>query len=330
MEEDDPYESLPPTTTMSTHMVAGAAAGIMEHVVMYPVDCVKTRMQCLVPDPNANYRSVIDALYRIVRHEGYMYTVRGINVVMYGAGPAHALYFAMYEKVKHALSKPHRSNHLVHGIAGIAATVMHDAVMTPIEVIKQRMQIYNSPYKTCTECGRTVLRLEGMHAFYRSYFTQLVMNVPFQALHFVTYEECQDWLNPDRQYNPLTHMVSGGLAGAVAAYVTSPLDVCKTLLNTQEKCAIGKGKTSVSGLFHAFKVVYTFRGMAGFFSGSSARIIYQVPSTAISWSVYEFFKFAITRRNEQGDGYLAGSEAVMLHAAAPTPEVVTTVAEPVS
>ena len=199
-----------------------------------------------------------------------------------------------------------------------------------LPVIKQRMQIYNSPYKTCTECGRTVLRLEGMHAFYRSYFTQLVMNVPFQALHFVTYEECQDWLNPDRQYNPLTHMVSGGLAGAVAAYVTSPLDVCKTLLNTQEKCAIGKGKTSVSGLFHAFKVVYTFRGMAGFFSGSSARIIYQVPSTAISWSVYEFFKFAITRRNEQGDGYLAGSEAVMLHAAAPTPEVVTTVAEPVS
>jgi len=79
---------------------------------------LQTRMQCLVPDPNANYRSVIDALYRIVRHEGYMYTVRGINVVMYGAGPAHALYFAMYEKVKHALSKPHRSNHLVHGESG--------------------------------------------------------------------------------------------------------------------------------------------------------------------------------------------------------------------
>ena len=43
MEEDDPYEALPPTTTMTTHMVAGAAAGIMEHVVMYPVDCVKVR-----------------------------------------------------------------------------------------------------------------------------------------------------------------------------------------------------------------------------------------------------------------------------------------------
>ena len=72
-------------------------------------------MQCLVPDPNANYRSVVDALYRIVRYEGYAHTVRGINVVLYGAGPAHALYFAMYEKVKHKLARPNRSNHLVHG-----------------------------------------------------------------------------------------------------------------------------------------------------------------------------------------------------------------------
>jgi Mitochondrial carrier protein len=39
--------------------------------------------------------------------------------------------------------------------------------------------------------------------------------------------------NPDRSYNPLCHVVSGGVSGAVAAAVTTPLDVCKTLLNTQ-------------------------------------------------------------------------------------------------
>ena len=156
-----------------------------------------------------------------------------------------------------------------------------------------------------------------MRAFYRSYFTQLVMNIPFQSLHFITYEQCQEWLNPNRQYSPMTHVISGGLAGAIAAYVTSPLDVCKTLLNTQEKCAIGKGKSSVSGLLHAFKVVYRFRGFAGFFSGSSARIIFQVPSTAIAWSVYEFIKFTITRHGQQADDYIAaGSEVVVLHAAA--------------
>ena len=35
------YESLPDDSTLATHLVAGAAAGIMEHSVMYPFDCVK-------------------------------------------------------------------------------------------------------------------------------------------------------------------------------------------------------------------------------------------------------------------------------------------------
>ena len=39
--DEGDYESLSPTCGMSTHMLAGAAAGIMEHCVMYPVDCVK-------------------------------------------------------------------------------------------------------------------------------------------------------------------------------------------------------------------------------------------------------------------------------------------------
>ena len=35
------YEALPPTVSTSTHMMAGALAGIMEHCVMYPIDSVK-------------------------------------------------------------------------------------------------------------------------------------------------------------------------------------------------------------------------------------------------------------------------------------------------
>ena len=34
------YESLP-TNKLSVHMMAGAAAGMAEHCIVYPVDCVK-------------------------------------------------------------------------------------------------------------------------------------------------------------------------------------------------------------------------------------------------------------------------------------------------
>ena len=100
-------------------------------------------------------------------------------------------------------------------------------------MVKQRLQMYNSPYRSMTHCILSVFRAEGMGAFYRSYGTQLVMNIPFQCAHFVVYEAMQNASNPDRSYNPLCHVVSGGVSGAVAAAVTTPLDVCKTLLNTQ-------------------------------------------------------------------------------------------------
>ena len=84
-------------------------------------------------------------------------------------------------------------------------------------MVKQRVQMFNSPYRGVVDCVGATLRREGPGAFYRSYTTQLTMNVPFQALHFMTYEYLQELLNPHRHYDPSSHMVSGALAGAIAA-----------------------------------------------------------------------------------------------------------------
>ncbi|XP_035981941.1 mitoferrin-2-like [Fundulus heteroclitus] len=174
-----------------------------------------------------------------------------------------------------------------------------------LPVVKQRMQMYKSPYRGVLDCVRAVWQREGPGAFYRSYPTQLTMNVPFQVLHFMTYEYLQELLNPHRQYNPSSHMLSGGLAGAIAAATTTPLDVCKTLLNTQESQALSSSGQSqgahrrISGLVHAFRTVYRLGGLQGFFKGVQARVIYQMPSTAISWSVYEFFKYGLTKHQHE-------------------------------
>ncbi|KAK0152164.1 Mitoferrin-1 [Merluccius polli] len=298
---DGDYESLPPHVSMTTHMTAGAVAGILEHTVMYPVDSVKTRMQSLQPDPKAQYRGVYEALKRIIQTEGLFRPLRGLNITMLGAGPAHALYFACYEQAKRSLSDvfQNRGNcHLANGLAGSIATVLHDAVMNPAEVVKQRMQMYNSPYRGLWDCVQTLTRTEGPRAFYRSYSTQLTMNIPFQAVHFITYELMQERLNPHRNYHPGSHIASGAVAGAVSAAITTPLDVCKTLLNTQENVALDSMRVSghLTGMANAFRTVYQLGGPAAFFKGVQARVIYQMPSTAIAWSVYEFFKYFMTKQ----------------------------------
>lgn len=165
-------------------------------------------------------------------------------------------------------------------------------------VIKQRMQMFNSPYRNCSQCMIEIARAEGVRAFYRSYPTQLTMNVPFQIVHFMTYDISQDLLNVERKYDPKTHVLSGALAGAIAATCTMPLDVCKTLLNTQECCS-GRHSPYISGLSAAFRTVYEYQGISGYFRGLIARVIFQIPSTAISWSVYEFFKFFISQKTNE-------------------------------
>lgn len=296
--DDNPYESLPSNVRAATHMMAGAAAGLLEHTIMYPIDCVKTRMQALQPDPRARYKGVVDGLSQILRGEGIWNTIRGINAVVGGAGPAHALYFSCYEHIKRKMMMCGGNQQMANVFAAFGATVLHDAVMNPADVIKQRMQMFNSPYRNCSQCMIEIARAEGVRAFYRSYPTQLTMNVPFQIVHFMTYDISQDLLNVERKYDPKTHVLSGALAGAIAATCTMPLDVCKTLLNTQECCS-GRHSPYISGLSAAFRTVYEYQGISGYFRGLIARVIFQIPSTAISWSVYEFFKFFISQKTNE-------------------------------
>lgn len=61
-------------------------------------------MQSLNPNPKAAYRSVPEALYKMVKHEGLFRPIKGVSAVIVGAGPAHALYYSCYEKMKRVLS----------------------------------------------------------------------------------------------------------------------------------------------------------------------------------------------------------------------------------
>lgn len=83
----------------------------------------QTRMQSLQPEPAARYKNVMDALHRIVATEGVWRPMRGLNATAVGAGPAHALYFACYEKLKRTLSDvihPGANSHLANGITKYA------------------------------------------------------------------------------------------------------------------------------------------------------------------------------------------------------------------
>ena len=58
-----------------------------------------------------------------------------MHVVALAAGPAHALYFSCYERMKILLSGTSQAGHnpLANGFAGCFATLLHDALMVPAD-----------------------------------------------------------------------------------------------------------------------------------------------------------------------------------------------------
>ncbi|KAJ2927815.1 hypothetical protein H1R20_g9279, partial [Candolleomyces eurysporus] len=293
MAEEPDYEALPANAGLAVNMLAGALAGISEHAVMFPIDSIKTRMQVFATSPVAVYSGVGNAFTRISATEGMRALWRGVSSVALGAGPAHALHFGTLEAVKELAGGNEAGNQvLATSLAGASATIVSDAFMNPFDVIKQRMQLHKSEYRSLLTCARSIYRTEGLTAFYISYPTTLAISIPFNAIQFTVYEHIKRYLNPRGEYSPGSHIVAGGIAGAVAAGVTTPLDVAKTILQTRGS-ATDPEVRSVRGMGDALKIIWKKDGLRGFSRGMTPRILTVMPSTALCWLSYEFFKAAI-------------------------------------
>ena len=290
------------------HMFAGAFAGTMEHTVMFPVDTVKTRMQLVAAASSSSSASasltsstssinmikstIPNAIRSILKTDGVKGLYRGVVAGGLGAGPAHAVYFATYEygKKMFRLNPRASSSSSAYGefvadaSAGALATIVGDAVQTPLDTVKQRMQMQlggNCPsevkamsgegiggggssssrismnsisssssnttgpaatrkFKSAFDALRTIVRNEGAHVLYRSYPTTLIMNVPFTAIHVGLYESAKRALKIEEEDEGFrTQFLAGGFAGGIAGFLTTPMDVVKTRMQTHCEVALG-------------------------------------------------------------------------------------------
>ncbi len=233
MSEDDlEWEDNPGNIPFHVHMIAGSFAGLCEHITIFPIDTLKTHLQCercgaISPLTTWNCAS------KLVKNEGIMRLWRGVTAMFAGCIPAHAMYFSIFEFMKVRLGMNNDTHQpLRAAFAGASASFGHDIFMTPFDVIKQRMQL--GYYKNMIHCTQTILKYEGIKAFYRSFPTTLIMNIPYGCIMVAVNESARKILNPSNtKYNITSSMLAGSIAGSIAAVLTNPLDVIKTRLQTQ-------------------------------------------------------------------------------------------------
>ncbi len=56
---------------------------------------------------------------------------------------------------------------MASSISGVIATLAHDACSTPIDTIKQRLQLNSRPYKGVFDCVAQTVKKDGIGALYK-------------------------------------------------------------------------------------------------------------------------------------------------------------------
>lgn len=292
------------------HAVAGSLAGVTEHVCMYPLDTVKTHMQVFRP-PGSPAVQISDVIRSITRERGAMGFMRGCSAIASGCVPAHIALFSSYEYAKKRLLNDEATHEPGKAaLCGAVGTLCHDLILTPMDVVKQRMQL--GCHRGVGDCLRTVLRLEGLNGLYRSMPTTLAMNVPFGSVMVASNESLKLSLGirqPARQEDAKAalpwYFLSAGLSGALASAATQPLDVVKTRLQTQDILVDPWGSSGArveafsshsrrapkySGLLSAAGTILREEGWLALYRGALPRMLLAVPSAAMCWGTYETAK----------------------------------------
>lgn len=216
---------------------------------------------------------------------------------MIGCIPAHALYFSAYEAVKLSNTRPDGTLPYWAGLlAGAAAVVGHDFIMTPLDTIKQRLQLGH--YTGMRQAALEMMKHEGTFSLVRSLPVTLLTNIPYGSIMVSTNEVCKSALSPDKHEQPslAVYLVSSAMGGMVASFCTTPLDRIKTVLQIQQLQPVycerygscpKVSTTERVEVVQAIQRIWKQEGVRGLFKGSLPRMLSHTPAVAISWTSYE-------------------------------------------
>jgi solute carrier family 25 iron transporter 28/37 len=244
---------------------------------------------------------------------------RGVQAILIGCIPAHALYFSAYEMVKTATLDPSTGQVTTYGsaLAGAAAVLAHDMILAPLDTVKQRLQLGH--YRGLTHAMETMIRSEGTISLYRSFPVTLATNIPYGMVMVGTNEFLKkQWVAEGDKLSLSVTLGASSIAGFMAAASTTPLDRIKTYLQTQQltpACSItnvtppdscplaaaGNKKLVVANWQQAAVRIYQTEGMIGFFRGMAPRLLSHTPAVAISWTTYETAKQYLTQIEWEGN-----------------------------
>lgn len=277
----------------------GSIAGCIGATVVYPIDLVKTRMQA--QKHKSMYDNSFDCFKKIIKNEGFKGLYSGLAAQLVGVAPEKAIKLTVNDLVRKIGTDDFGKITMGWEIgAGMSAGACQVIFTNPLEIVKIRLQMQGGrstkilgpgeiPHKKLS-AGQIVKQL-GAKGLYKGATACLLRDVPFSAIYFPTYANLKKFLfgfdpndpNKVHKLDSWQLLLAGALAGAPAAFFTTPADVIKTRLQVESKSHDIKYR----GITHAFSVILKEEGVGAFFKGSIARVFRSSPQFGFTLASYE-------------------------------------------
>ncbi len=280
-------------------LLASATAGAVSKIAFHPIDTAKSQVQA------GKNSSAWKAFMDTYRTNGLKGLYRGIGAVLVGGTPAVMIYLTTYEITKNKFDSINYPlpEFVKHFSAGMFAEACSCSIFVPVDVIKERLQVYQTLsvtkssysdkgmiYKNSWDSLKQIMKHEGLLGIYKGYGATLMSFGPFSAFYFAFYEQAkvtagQILKKDSKDLNFIETLFTSLAAGTLSAYITTPLDLVKLRMQIQRgQGGINEGMTSM------LKNIFMNEGTSGLFRGSVARIGAYAPGAAMTMAIFESCK----------------------------------------
>ncbi|KAJ2737886.1 Mitochondrial succinate-fumarate transporter, partial [Coemansia sp. BCRC 34301] len=276
-------------TSLSTHLLAGGAAGLAEAMCCHPLDTIKVRMQL-----KNSRRAALDATapksflgvgQRIVQREGVRALYKGLGAVVSGIVPKMAIRFSSFEYYKTLLANKETGAVSTSGVflAGLGAGITEAvAVVTPMDVVKIRLQAQRHStvdpmdvpkYRSALHAAFTIIKEEGPMTLYKGVALTALRQATNQAVNFTFYQEFKRIARQMQGLDELPsyqHLILGGVSGAMGPISNAPIDTIKTRI---QKATTVAGESGWSRFVTVTRDIAQKEGYKAFYRGLTPRVL---------------------------------------------------------
>ncbi|KAJ2864921.1 mitochondrial ornithine carrier protein [Coemansia erecta] len=214
------------------------------------------------------------------------------------------------------LSKHEKVSGIENLLYGSLAGMMGKFVEYPFDTVKVRLQTSETKvFSGTVDCLAQTWRNEGFQGFYRGLTSPLVGAMAENAIAFYAYNRLQSVIRsvaktPENAELSLPQLfVSGGLSGALCAFVISPVELVKCKLQVENVQGYGASSTSSSpgkvkftGPLSVVSHLLRTQGITGIYKGITPTIARETLGVGFWFGTYELVCHQLLLLDKHAEG----------------------------